>query len=192
MPGRVFPGHCFIPAWPEEEAIGAFEQTLTIDSGCASAAYQSGLPLQASGVLVIPLPVQPCAEDSSDYSGAIYHKGFALAKLGNSEDALLEFERALNENPGNAQAYHQKGQILVKIGRLDEALDAFNKSIALKPDNAQAYYDKGSALLKADRFEPAIEAFDQAIGIYPDDVNVYYSKGIALEKQGCLMRPPRI
>ena len=53
----------------------------------------------------------------------IYHKGFALAKLGNSEEAIQEFERALNDNPGNAQAYHQKGQILVKIGRFDEALD---------------------------------------------------------------------
>ncbi len=49
-----------------------------------------------------------------DYADAVYHKGFALAKLGNSDDALLEFERALTENPGNAQAYTRKARSWLK------------------------------------------------------------------------------
>ena len=52
----------------------------------------------------------------------LYHKGFALAKLGRNEDAVMEYNRALAQDPGNAQTHFQKGVLLAKLGRYEEAV----------------------------------------------------------------------
>jgi tetratricopeptide (TPR) repeat protein len=92
--------------------------------------------------------------------GAYFHKGFALAKLGNIEEAIQEFDRTLEQDPDNAQAYHQKGLLLTKLGKYSDAIESYNKSIGIKPSYAPAFYDKGLALAKLGKFEMAIDAFE--------------------------------
>jgi tetratricopeptide (TPR) repeat protein len=78
-------------------------------------------------------------------SGA-YHNGLAdsLAKSGQTEKAMAEWNAAAAAEPANAGTYYfNEGAILTNQGKVDEANAAFDKSLEVDPKRADAYYWKG-------------------------------------------------
>jgi tetratricopeptide (TPR) repeat protein len=72
------------------------------------------------------------------HAGALVKKAMALEKLGLTEEALADCDRAIAANTALADAYLQKGGLLNRLRRYDEALDCFEKALAAqekKPSN---------------------------------------------------------
>ena len=69
--------------------------------------------------------------------------GASAAQIGQLEQAVFAFDKAITIEPNNAQAHNNKGNALRELGKLGEAIEAFNKAISIKPDYA-AFYNMGS------------------------------------------------
>jgi tetratricopeptide (TPR) repeat protein len=112
-------------------------------------------------------------------SGA-YHNSLAdaLAKSGQTEKAIAEWNMAAQVEPANAATYYfNEGAIFTNAGKLDEANAAFDKAIQLDPKRADAYYWKGVNLMgkattgKDNKITAApgtAEAFNQYLELDPN------------------------
>ena len=94
--------------------------------------------------------------DPRDLIGAHVHveKARALAGRGMAEEALIELDVMLADDPQNTSTLSLRAGILAGLGRLADAAEAFEKVIALDPDNAQSY--RSLAQLELTRGRPGV------------------------------------
>jgi tetratricopeptide (TPR) repeat protein len=81
--------------------------------------------------------------------GAYYNNlGEAYAKLGQTKDAIEQYQlAATNDPPEAAKYYFNLGAVLTNTGHPDDANTAFDKALAANPNYAEAYYQKAVNLL---------------------------------------------
>lgn len=69
--------------------------------------------------------------------------GIAYTKTGNSEAAESAFNKAIEANPGNAEAYNQTGILYRRSGRTAEAGDMYENGLKVSPDNPDIHWNLG-------------------------------------------------
>ena len=107
----------------------------------------------------------------SDFPGSsiLYNiVGAANRGLGNLEEAIEAYEKAISIKPDYAEAYGNMGVTLKDQGKLKEAMEAFKKALEVRPDYAEVYNNMGNAFKDQGNLEEAIEAYEKAISIKPD------------------------
>lgn len=82
---------------------------------------------------------------------------------GQYEEAVEEFNRALEKNPDHVLAHLGLAVSYMQMERNREALEEFDRTIALDPDLAAAYADKGILLDRLGRYEEALVAYKKAL-----------------------------
>jgi len=90
------------------------------------------------------------------------NRGVAFGRMGQLDRAREDFDRAIDSDPGYAEAYVNRGVAFGKMGQLDRARKDFDKAIDLKPNNASAYCNRGNAYLTLGNNELAISDFQKA------------------------------
>lgn len=136
-----------------------------------------GIFLSLSFLVVIPATSTDWKEE--------YHNGIVLYNLGQYEEALHEFNTALEINPDYAKLWDMKGYSLQNLGKTTDAIEAYNKSLEINPNNAQVWNTKGSALYDLGQYEEALIAYNTAIEIDPNHHSrFWYNKGNTLQKLG--------
>ena len=84
--------------------------------------------------------------------------GTAVLALGQPEEALALYQRAIEISPENALAHGNLGKALQDLGRIGEAIEAYRVAIALAPDDATVHsYNLGAALLERQAWEDSID-----------------------------------
>jgi tetratricopeptide (TPR) repeat protein len=73
-------------------------------------------------------------------------KGFSLHYLEKYEEALACFDKAIELNPGYAEAWVNKGVTLCSFGRFDEAIACCDKAIKFNPGLSYAHSAKKTIL----------------------------------------------
>ena len=76
---------------------------------------------------------------------ALVDSGNALYDLGNYQEAIKYYDKAIELNSDFPRAYLNKGQALKRLGYFQEAMECYDKTIELMPDCAKAYSLKGNA-----------------------------------------------
>jgi len=113
--------------------------------------------------------------------------GLEALRAGRSQDALGEFDGALQSDPGLAEAHLGRGLVLdFTPGRQAEAEAAYRRAIELKPSLSEAHNNLGQLLARQGKLEAAVLQFDAALE------NMYYrepyvarcNKGQALYRLG--------
>jgi tetratricopeptide (TPR) repeat protein len=114
--------------------------------------------------------------------GTVYANGWDLL------NAARELERAIEINPGDAEARHNYAYRLIDLGRPDEAVAEIRRAQELDPLNVVMNVDVGEILLFARRYDEAIEALRHALEMDPERANAhdrlawaYVSKGMEAE-----------
>jgi tetratricopeptide (TPR) repeat protein len=112
---------------------------------------------------------------------AIHHfKGIAYDINGQWDEAIVEYNKAIEINPGYAQSYFARGGHYVQIGQYDNAISDFTKVIEINPKYAIAYTNRGVACVASKRqYDNAISDFNKAIEINPRDADAYLNRGVA-------------
>ena len=113
-------------------------------------------------------------------------QGAILKGMGQFDQAIASFKKALTIKPDYAEAAYNLGTTLYGQGKLEEAIQGYRKAIAIKPDYAKAYYNMGNALREQGKLEETIEAYNKSLAIEPDNARIYNNMGNVLRFQGKL------
>lgn len=112
--------------------------------------------------------------------------GASGAQIGELEQAIFAFTKALIIKPDYDEAYNNLGAALQEQGKLDDAIKSFNNAISINPNYAEAYYNMGNVLQEKGQLEEAVEAFEKAISIKPSYFEAHNNVGLALQQKGKL------
>ena len=96
-----------------------------------------------------------------------YNVAFELARKGQYEEAIAEWKKALEFDPGEASVYLNLGVALARMGKPDEAIAQYQKALAITPDAAEVHFRLGSALADTGKFDEAIAHFRKVLETRP-------------------------
>lgn len=107
-----------------------------------------------------------------------FKRAFALKKLRQTQEALEDYDQAIQLQPDFVDVHIGKGVTLYELGRYREALENFRRASELKPDFTRAYVLAGLMLRLTGDFEQSIEQLDRAIQLSPRFPDAYYNRGL--------------
>jgi protein O-mannosyl-transferase len=110
--------------------------------------------------------------------------GNALLQDGKIDEAMGNYQDAVQIKPDYADARNNLGNILLQKGRVEEAITQFQKTLQIKPDNADARYNLGLSFHQQGRLDEAISQYEKALKIKPDYAKAHYNLGNALLQKG--------
>src|SRR5664279_3321403 len=102
------------------------------------------------------------------HPGALHLLGGIALQAEQYAKALRLFDRAIQVNPDDAEAFCSCGNALYVLQQYQAAVESYDKAILLKPDFAETHHNRGSALSALQQFQAAIESYDKAILLKPD------------------------
>lgn len=115
-------------------------------------------------------------------SGNYSQRANARAALGKYQEAIADYDTALDLNPQDALTHYNKGLTEIHLGQNKEAIADFDVAIDLNPQFVDAYNDRGIAKSRSGQDKEAIADFDKAIHLDPDSCRAYYSRGLVNDK----------
>jgi tetratricopeptide (TPR) repeat protein len=110
--------------------------------------------------------------------------GYALGQKEEVDEAITQFQQALQLNPAYAEAHNNLGKALGHKGRVDEAITQYQQTLQVNPAFAEAHNKLGNALLQKGRLDEAISHLQKALEINPDDAEACNNLGMALGQKG--------
>jgi len=82
-------------------------------------------------------------------------KGIAFAKVRKYDEAISEFNKAIELNPNTAEAYFNRGHVYGFKGNPDQSISDFTKAIGINPNFVDAYKMRASAYFLKQEFDKA-------------------------------------
>jgi tetratricopeptide (TPR) repeat protein len=110
-------------------------------------------------------------------------QGHEHLKNGEYEDAIFNFQKALELNPNDAAEYNNLGSVYSQQGDTTAAMENLNKAIDLDSTLASAYYNRGILNYTNDssgeaKNKLALADYTQAIALDSTQFDAYYSRGL--------------
>jgi len=106
-----------------------------------------------------------------------------LYYLGDNQEAIACYDKAIEINPYYADAFYNKGMALSATSKFTEAITSFDKAIEINPYYADAFYNKGMALSATSKFTEAIFSYEKTLEIDSDNVKALNGKSWILANQ---------
>jgi tetratricopeptide (TPR) repeat protein len=98
---------------------------------------------------------------------ALNRRGQIKASAGRGEDALADFNSAIELDPHLWRAIHNRGVLMAQAGQFDKAFDDFNRTTELNPQFAKAFSNRASLYVVAGQPEPALHDYQRACDLDP-------------------------
>ena len=89
---------------------------------------------------------------TTDNDMAHNNLGNDLLQKGRVDDAISQYQKALQIKPNYAEAHNNLGNALLQKGRVDDAIAQCQKALQIKPDYAEAHNNLGNALCKREEW----------------------------------------
>jgi tetratricopeptide (TPR) repeat protein len=102
-----------------------------------------------------------CSKDVHYYIEA----GNEALRDGDYQQAILDFEKAVEEYPESYEAHNSLGAALSAAGNMPRAIEHFSIAVALNDHFVEGYYNLGRALAGTGRFDEAITEYQNALAI---------------------------
>lgn len=106
----------------------------------------------------------------------LFDRGVDAYRHDRDQEAVEDFQRAVELDPNFAEGYYRLGLALHVTGQKDEsdkafsdAVKAYEKLTRQDPKNADAYYFLGLCYEKLDKFEDATRALREAVRVSPQE-----------------------
>ncbi len=98
--------------------------------------------------------------------------------LANVDEALANYNHALEFNPNDAETYNNRGVIYARKSEYNEALENFARALELAPTLVETYVARGIFYYTTGDYEAALIDITHALEIKPDYAEAYRNRGI--------------
>jgi serine/threonine protein kinase len=127
--------------------------------------------------------------------------GFGLLHLRRDREAIEYFNKAIQADPSNWEAYGYKSYCLGNLKLHEEAISSALQSLKINPRFAHAWANLGYSYSETNQHEKAFAAYEKAIRLNPQDVTHYnnicisfisagqFDKAIQYAKRGLNIKP---
>jgi serine/threonine protein kinase len=112
--------------------------------------------------------------------------GLVQQTAGAYEPAMAHYQRAIEIQPNNGDAYRRLSAIYNKDGQLNEALAAIQKAVQLEPRDFSNYQQLGAFYVNRGNYQDAVSAYQKMVDLAPGLGISHYSLGAALGDAGRL------
>ena len=103
--------------------------------------------------------------------------GRLYTELGDYQQALTCFRKALEEGPAIKNAHDGAGVALMRMNRPAEAIPELQAELKLNPDDVDAQYQLAYALLQLSRKDEAVALLRSLLATHPDHAQARYQLG---------------
>ncbi len=114
---------------------------------------------------------------------AYLERGNAYQNLGRNEEALADWERAIENDSSLAAAFTARATYYRRAGQLDKAIPDLDTAIRLAP-SVDAYFQRGQTFAELGQYQKAIEDYDRSILERREAPYVYLARSIAKRALG--------
>lgn len=112
------------------------------------------------------------------------NRGNARVSQNKLEEALTDYQQAIELAPDAPDPYLNRGAALEGLGRWQEAIASYNHVLELDPDDPAAYNNRGNAEAGLGEWEKAIADYQKAADLAPDFAFARANYAIALYQAG--------
>jgi len=123
-------------------------------------------------------------KEPDNFADAYVNRGRTFEKMGRSDRALSDYDRAIALAPFDFEVYDVRGQALHKMGRLEGALADYDRAIALNPADFKAYNNRGLVFDRMGQLNRSLEDYGRAIALNQNDAHVFINRAFAYFKVG--------
>ena len=116
-------------------------------------------------------------------SDAHNSRGIELADRGWLEEAIKEFQKAIDLDPESAHAHDNLATVYMEKKQFEKALGEYLKALAIEPDSPTAHYNL-ACFLSTHGAEMAVEEFKTAIELEPEYPDAHLNLGMTYADQG--------
>ena len=110
--------------------------------------------------------------------------GNSYSEIGDTEQALLALERAVEINPSLAESRINLGNIYLKKERIEDAIYEYETALEINPSNAKTHNNLGNAYTKRGWLSDAISQYTQSLKLDPNFTEAYKNLANAYCKRG--------
>ena len=106
-------------------------------------------------------------------------RGEAYYQLKEYQQALTDFNRALELDPDYTWAYHSRGRVYDALKEYQQAIVDFNHMLEIDPNYTHGYCSRGWAYYWLKEYQQALADFNRALELHPDYAYAHYGRGWA-------------
>ena len=103
---------------------------------------------------------------------------------GQDDQAISDYTKALEINPGNAEAYFKRAFWYGVKGQHDEAISDYTKALEINPRVAATYNNRGVSYDSKGQHDQAILDYTKALEINPSYADAYNNRAFSYFKKG--------
>ncbi|HTB85770.1 MAG TPA: tetratricopeptide repeat protein [Candidatus Sulfotelmatobacter sp.] len=122
--------------------------------------------------------------DNDQAAKALKLAGLAADIIGNSDDAINDYNEAIDLKPHYAEAYIDRGDAKINKADYDGAMADFTKAIELKPDLVVAFNNRAWLEEKNGDHDAAIADYTKVIESDPGSEDAYNNRGLSKYNKG--------
>ena len=184
--GHLQLGQYFLDHHAPGRAIAEFEAAAQLRPEWTEAHYDLGIALRAWGDLQgAERELRRVLQLQPRYPQAHFALGLVLGdRVGSEKLGLGEFEAAVAQDPGYADAHFNIGVIQWKTGAIEPAVASFRRAVQGKPDSAEYRFRFGQALAKAGDVSGAERELRRAVELDPAHRGAWYQLSAVYARRG--------
>lgn len=110
--------------------------------------------------------------------------GRAYAAEGRADEAIHQYELAVELEPRNVEARENLGAALIAAGRSEEATRQLREVLRLAPQRPLAAVNLGAALERLGRSAEALSVYRKAIAVNPENEKAHHNLALLLSRLG--------
>jgi tetratricopeptide (TPR) repeat protein len=175
-----------------DTAVNLFQQALQLDPTYALAYASLGDAywkkyLHNKDVRLIESTRAPCEQAlhlDEKLSAAHECLGTVAAGTGHYEEAVMEFQRAIDSEPTNDDAFTGLARAYERLGKPADAERTYRRAIDLRPQYWGGYNSLGTFYFRQMQYPRAAEMFSKVVALVPDSFHGYDNLGAAYLGQG--------
>lgn len=167
-------------AGTHDAAIDDYRMALQVSPGHTLARYNLSLLLASQAYdLNLLDSLNSIIENGTILPYPFAERGFLNFEAGNYDQALTDFSRALQLDPGNNEYQLNRAKIYIKLEQYESAEQDLITVLDKQPSNEEAYFNLAAIAHKKSQFEEAIKLLDLAIFYYPKYQKAFVNLSIA-------------